>query len=210
MGPPNPHSCTKAVQWAMPEVSSALYVGQFSKEQIENATRRAEDIFESIKAHLKRAPSLRGNALVRLSALKLQGEIWPNLYNHTYIQQWLDSIEITSDDWIQNVMRIYKKRSEFDGFGGENITTDSQIVWAFPTIATPFYDPLSQSILVPTSLLVHPYFDVNLPLYLQYATLGIPVAKEILRSVARKFEDKLRKCVPNSIDDYPKYTRQRY
>lgn len=127
-GPPNGYTCTKAVQWAMPEVTSALYVGHFSKDHLENAMRRADVIFESIKAHLKRAPSLRGTALVRLSALKLQGETWPMLYNQTYIQEWLDSVEISSDNWIQNVMRIYKKRSEFNGFNGENITSDSQIV----------------------------------------------------------------------------------
>uniref|UniRef100_A0A336KH95 CSON011042 protein n=1 Tax=Culicoides sonorensis TaxID=179676 RepID=A0A336KH95_CULSO len=207
-GPPNAYTCTKAVEWAMPEATSALYVNQFSPEQLENAMQRADIIFESIKAHLKRSPSLRGAALVRLSALKLQGETWPMLYNQTYIREWIDSVDISSDNWMENVMRIYKKRNEFNGFNDENITSDSQIAWAYPTIARPFFDPLSQSIIMPTSLLVHPYFDPILPPYLHYATVGVPIAQEILRSVSRKFEDKLRKCVPNSIDDYPKYTRQ--
>ena len=42
---------------------------------------QAEAIFESIKAHLKRAPSLRGAALVRLSSLKIQAKPWPTLFN---------------------------------------------------------------------------------------------------------------------------------
>lgn len=127
-GPVNGATCTRAVQWAMPEATSALYVGQFSQEALANATHRAEVIFESIKAHLKRAPSLRGAALVKLSALKLQGQTWPSLYNHSHIHAWLDDVEISSDNWLQNVMRIYRKRSEFNGFNGENITTDSQVV----------------------------------------------------------------------------------
>lgn len=36
-------------------------------------------VFDLLKAHLKRAPSLRGAALVRLASLKFQAEPWPPL-----------------------------------------------------------------------------------------------------------------------------------
>lgn len=45
---------------------------------------KASNIFDLLKAHLKRAPSLRGFALVRLASLKFQAELWPPLiYNTT-------------------------------------------------------------------------------------------------------------------------------
>lgn len=169
-----------------------------------------EVIFEAVKAHLKRAPSLRGFALVRLSSLTIQASVWPTLYNESFIHKMMDNIEITSDNWLENILKIHKKRSLFNGFSNENISTYLQTSWAYPIIAKPFYDPLSHSIVVPTSVLMTPYFDETLPVYLHYATVGVEIAKEILQSVSRPFEKKLSACVPNAIDDmYPIYTRQR-
>lgn len=39
-GQPDALICTKATMWAMPEVSSALYVAQFSDNSINNAIAR--------------------------------------------------------------------------------------------------------------------------------------------------------------------------
>lgn len=69
---------------------------------------QTEDIFEVLKAHLKRAPSLKGAALVKLSQLKVQAYNWPTLRNLTEITDILDKVEISSDNWFQNVLNIYK------------------------------------------------------------------------------------------------------
>jgi hypothetical protein len=53
---------------------------------------QTEVIFESMKAHLKRAPSLRGTALVRLSSLKVQAKVWPTLFNKTKLADILDGV----------------------------------------------------------------------------------------------------------------------
>lgn len=53
---------------------------------------KTEKIFEVLKAHLKRAPSLKGAALVKLSQLKVQVDIWPKLYNLTEISDILDQV----------------------------------------------------------------------------------------------------------------------
>lgn len=45
-----------------------------------------------MKQHLKRAPSLRGAALVRLSQLKVQAKVWPTLFNRTEIGSILDRV----------------------------------------------------------------------------------------------------------------------
>lgn len=47
-----------------------------------------------MKAHLKRAPSLRGAALVRLSSLKIQAKPWPKLFNLTEALSKLDEVRI--------------------------------------------------------------------------------------------------------------------
>lgn len=57
-----------------------------------NTPTQTEYIFESMKAHLKRAPSLRGQALVRLSQLKIQSKQWPTLFNRTRISEMLDEV----------------------------------------------------------------------------------------------------------------------
>lgn len=43
-GQPDPMICTKATMWAMPEVSSALYVAQFSDNNINNAIARVSSL----------------------------------------------------------------------------------------------------------------------------------------------------------------------
>lgn len=52
---------------------------------------------------------MKGAALVKLSALKLQSKPWPVLSNITAITEELDQIEITSDNWFENVLKIYKR-----------------------------------------------------------------------------------------------------
>ena len=58
---------------------------------------------------MKRAPSLKGAALVKLSSLKIQTHTWPGFTNISAIVQQLDSLEITSDNWFENILNIYKK-----------------------------------------------------------------------------------------------------
>lgn len=67
-------------------------------------------IFEVLKAYLKRAPSLKGAALVKLSQLKIQVNPWPALSNQSRIAAMLDKVEINSDNWFENVLHIYKSR----------------------------------------------------------------------------------------------------
>lgn len=49
-------------------------------------------VFDLLKAHLKRAPSLRGAALVRLASLKFQAEPWPLFANRTEALARLDEV----------------------------------------------------------------------------------------------------------------------
>ena len=70
---------------------------------------QTEIIFKSLKAHLKRAPSLKGAALVKLSALKIQSQPWEGFTNYTAIIKNLESMEINSDNWFENVLKIYKR-----------------------------------------------------------------------------------------------------
>lgn len=71
---------------------------------------QAESIFEVLKAHLKRAPSLKGAALVKLSQLKVQAYNWPQLKNISAMTDILDQVDITADDWIRNILLIYKAK----------------------------------------------------------------------------------------------------
>lgn len=72
--------------------------------------RQTEVIFEVLKAWLKRAPSLKGAALVKLSQLRVQIAQWPTLGNATAIRQMLDAVRISSDNWFDNVLEIFRTR----------------------------------------------------------------------------------------------------
>ena len=52
-----------------------------------------------------------------------------------------------------------------------------------------------------------PYFDSKLPPYLQYASVGVAIAKEILRSITKTFEDKAMRCVPKSVNIFSNFSR---
>lgn len=56
---------------------------------------KANNIFDLLKAHLKRAPSLRGFALVRLASLKFQAEPWPPLiYNLSEAMTKIEEVNV--------------------------------------------------------------------------------------------------------------------
>lgn len=61
---------------------------------------------------------LKGAALVKLSQLKAQANNWPLLRNLSQISEILNKVEITSDNWMQNILNIYKtytlKQSDVD------------------------------------------------------------------------------------------------
>lgn len=62
-------------------------------------------------------------------------------------------------------------------------------------------------LVVPLSVILVPYFDGRLPPYLQYASVGVAIAKEILRSITKAFEDKAMRCVPKSVNIFSNYSR---
>lgn len=60
---------------------------------------------------------------------------------------------------------------------------------------------------VPLSLILVPYFHPHLPPYLHYSTVGTTIAKEILRSVTKAFEDKAMRCVPTAVEVFSNSSR---
>ncbi|KAH8293559.1 hypothetical protein KR054_001588 [Drosophila jambulina] len=203
---PSPEVCTRSTMWALPELSSALYIAQHSSDDLKDITKRAEIIFKSLKAHLKRAPSLKGAALVKLSALKIQSQTWDGFSNTTDLLRTLQTLDITSECWFQNILEIYKKNklvpTDINLHGG-----GSHDAWAYPIVSTIFYDTLSHSIVVPLSVILIPYFNAVLPPYLHYASVGVSIAKEILRSITKSFDEKAMRCVPHSVNIFSNYSR---
>lgn len=51
------------------------------------------------------------------------------------------------------------------------------------------------------------YFDSTLPSYMHYATVGVSIGKEILRSITRSFDVKVMRCVPSSVNVYSNASR---
>ncbi|EDW33859.1 GL21940 [Drosophila persimilis] len=165
----------------------------------------AELIFKSLKAHLKRAPSLKGAALVKLSALKIQSQTWEGFSNVTDLVKSLESLNINAECWFQNILEIYKKNKLVPN--EINMREGSHEAWAYPIVSTTFYDTLSHSIVVPLSVILIPYFNAALPPYLHYASVGVSIAKEILRSITKSFDEKAMRCVPHSVNIFSNYSR---
>lgn len=135
-GRPDGLVCARSTMWALPEAASALYASQFSDASVRDAITRVcwniltihakilitnnlihatfatqtEVIFEVLKAWLKRAPSLKGAALVKLSQLRVQIATWPTLTNSTATSHMLDAFTISSDNWFENVLAIFRTR----------------------------------------------------------------------------------------------------
>lgn len=60
---------------------------------------------------------------------------------------------------------------------------------------------------VPLSLILVPNFHPHLPPYVHYSTVGTTIAKEILRSVTKAFEDKAMRCVPTAVEVFSNSSR---
>ncbi|XP_034484934.1 endothelin-converting enzyme homolog isoform X1 [Drosophila innubila] len=202
---PNPEVCTRSTMWALPELASALYIAQHSSEDSKDIIKRADIIFKSLKAHLKRAPSLKGAALVKLSALKIQSQTWEGFTNLTILKQSQESLQISPDSWLENILEIYKRNKLVPN--SINMDSSSHDAWAYPIVSTIFYDTLSHSIVVPLSVISIPYFNARLPPYLHYASIGVSIAKEILRSITKNFDDKAMRCVPHSVNIFSNFSR---
>ncbi|XP_058982762.1 uncharacterized protein LOC109613610 isoform X3 [Musca domestica] len=140
----SPIVCTRATMWALPDMSSALFVAQYSIKNVNAVVKRTEFVFKSLKAYLKRAPSLKGAALVKLSALKVQSDLWNGFLNVSMLISSLQSVEISSDNWIDNVLNIYK--GKFSIPTEKSFNSESHQTWAYPIVAKTFYDTLSHSI----------------------------------------------------------------
>lgn len=118
--------------------------------------RQTEVIFEVLKAWLKRAPSLKGAALVKLSQLRVQTALWPALLNASgAIEAQLNRLQVSSDNWFDNVLEIYRvRRADAEAVVAETSSSSSRppqetnngTAWSYPTIARVFYDSLSHSI----------------------------------------------------------------
>lgn len=116
----------------------------------------------------------------------------------------LDGLEVSTDDWFKNVLTIYKMQQVHPA---QNVSPTSHVAWAYPTISTSFYDTLSHSIVVPLSVILVPYFHPKLPPYLHYASVGVQIAKEILRSITKTFEEKTINCVPDGVHVFSNHSR---
>ncbi|XP_054746895.1 endothelin-converting enzyme homolog isoform X2 [Anastrepha obliqua] len=202
---PNPTVCTRATMWALPDITSALFVAHHSNSDLQSTVKRTDLIFKSLKAYLKRAPSLKGAALVKLSSLRIQSEPWKGFTNITAAAKQLESMDITSDNWFENMLKIFG-RNKLDP-SSVSVDINSHDAWAYPIVARIFYDTLSHSIVVPLSVIMVPYFDDGLPPYLQYASVGVHIAKEILRSITKSFEDKAMHCVPDSVKVFSNHSQ---
>jgi hypothetical protein len=66
------------MNWNMPAAS----INAIDLFNVLSVIFQSSVVFDLLKAHLKRAPSLRGAALVRLASLKYQAEPWPPLYGN--------------------------------------------------------------------------------------------------------------------------------
>lgn len=62
-------------------------------------------------------------------------------------------------------------------------------------------------LVVPLSIVLVPYFNEVLPPYMHYAIVGTTLAKEILRSVTKAFEDKAMNCVPTAVEVFSNSSR---
>ncbi|XP_032593441.1 endothelin-converting enzyme homolog [Drosophila grimshawi] len=202
---PNAEVCTRSTMWALPELASALYISQYSSVDSKDIIKRADIIFKSLKAHLKRAPSLKGAALVKLSALKIQSQTWEGFSNVTQITNAMEPLHISPDSWLENILQIYKRNKLVPN--SINMDGSSHDAWAYPIVSTIFYDTLSHSIVVPLSVILIPYFNASLPPYLHYASIGVSIAKEILRSITKNFDDKAMRCVPHSVNIFSNFSR---
>ncbi|XP_067616169.1 neprilysin-1 isoform X2 [Eurosta solidaginis] len=202
---PNPTVCTKATMWALPDIASTLFVTHHSNSDLQAVVKKTNAIFKSLKAHLKRAPSLKGAALVKLSSLRIQSQIWQTFTNLTASEDQLKSMNITTDNWFLNILNICR-RNRVDP-NSINMDTNLHDTWAYPIVARIFYDALSHSIVVPLSVMLVPFFDDKLPPYLQYASVGVYIAKEILRSITKSFEDKAIQCVPDAVHIFSNHSQ---
>uniref|UniRef100_W8BH66 Endothelin-converting enzyme 2 n=1 Tax=Ceratitis capitata TaxID=7213 RepID=W8BH66_CERCA len=202
---PSPTICTRATMWALPDITSALFMAYYSKSDLHSYIQRTDLIFKSLKAHLKRAPSLKGAALVKLSSLRIQSQPWEGFTNITTATKELESMDISSDNWFQNILKIFK-RNKLDP-NSYKMDVNSHDTWAYPIVAKIFYDTLSHSIVVPLSVILVPHFDSRLPPYIQYASVGVHIAKEILRSITKSFDDKAMRCVPESVKVFSNHSQ---
>lgn len=56
-------------------------------------------------------------------------------------------------------------------------------------------------------MILVPYFNIELPSYIHYASVGVSIGKEILRSITKAFDEKVMRCVPSSVNVFSNSSR---
>ncbi|XP_068084571.1 neprilysin-1-like [Anabrus simplex] len=183
-----PGFCTRVTINVFTKAVSALYVRQYSQQDLQTLRKQVTLMFDRLKNSLQSRiqqlawldESTRAAALRKLASLRGQFFTWPQLWNQTYVASLLQDVDIDPDDFFGNVIRRYRQLRTIPPDIFDQPTTDRR--WAYPFVVNAFYELTLNSIVIPLAMLAQPYFRGDIPRYVPYATVGLVFAHEMLHA----------------------------
>lgn len=125
-------------------------------------------------------------ATEKAQAIKIQIGSQHNIFTDEYIDE-LYYIDVDENLLIKNLIRISQDKATNQFSNLRKKPDPNEWTWSSLTINA-FYEPELNEIFLPAAMLQTPFFDPNLPNYLNYGTLGNTIGHEI----AHGFDDEGR------------------
>ncbi|KAG7200209.1 hypothetical protein KM043_000641 [Ampulex compressa] len=181
-------SCFKLTKDIFSEIVGALYVQQYTPENLETLANRVAGLFERVKETVAERilvkswldEETRTQALLKLNSLRGRFHVWPGFHNETLLNREMAEVAIDPDDFIATVVKRFRQiRTVDDKVLRRNVTEKRR----HPYSVNAYYESSTNTIGIPLAMMRSWAWSWDGgPAYTAHATLGSVIGHEILHA----------------------------
>uniref|UniRef100_A0A7E4V531 Peptidase_M13 domain-containing protein n=1 Tax=Panagrellus redivivus TaxID=6233 RepID=A0A7E4V531_PANRE len=185
--PKTEQSCMYYMNSALKYPTAQMYIEKhMDRDAVLKATEMVKLVKEELRESLKNASWLddqtRANAILKVDKMAYSVGYPENLFNDTYVEDnWNIPPSPSSESFYQLAARIERKliASSLSQIKRQPDT----ISWEMPILmVNAYYYPTKNKVVIQQGLFQLPFYDKNLPDYVNYATMGFIVSHEIMHA----------------------------
>ncbi|XP_054011540.1 neprilysin-1-like isoform X2 [Hylaeus anthracinus] len=181
-------SCFKLTKNVFSEIVGALYVQQYTPQQLETLANRVAGLFERVKETVAERilvkswldEETRTQALLKLNSLRGRFHVWPGFFNATLLAREMAEVKVDPDDFFRSVLKRFRQiRTVDDKVLRRNVTEKRR----HPYSVTAYYESSTNTIGIPLAMMTAWSWSWDGgPAFAAHATLGSVIGHEILHA----------------------------
>ncbi|XP_011137459.1 neprilysin-1 [Harpegnathos saltator] len=182
-------SCYRLTRGAFSEMTSALYVRQYTPKYLETLAKRVTVLFERVKETIAERilikswldDETRTQALLKLNSLRGRFHVSPAFYDDALLAREMAEVVIDTNDFFATVLRRFRQMRKLQNQSPlRRNTTEKR---HYPYSVRAYYESSTNTIGIPLAMMTSWAWSWDGgPAYAVHATLGSIVAHEILHA----------------------------